>query len=323
MLYVQSEFEMISAAPMETAEEPKLCAPEPLSVGPVQSSDLLCPDLDLSVSNTPTRHVQVRFNLDPLRISSSPEPRTEHYTAGRKPSGGGSSERRRSQGSAHPWNGAELNSVLQQEVGEQRFERRIQDVSEQAFEGLVKTEPSLKATLQGKVTQMCAGELRKEKEEEISFDEQLMDGTELNTVLALRAEHHKEAEQTFNPKKAVREKLESSRVTKNQINRRAAQGLNFPRSQQLYHALVSVSLSRDQLISQALQDRPALSPPTASSANQPCEAPDALQFFRPDDMIRERPLLPGDHLPLPLARPVSRPAHTTFDLHHLHRLWES
>ncbi|XP_016107510.1 protein phosphatase 1 regulatory subunit 35 isoform X2 [Sinocyclocheilus grahami] len=151
------------------------------------------------------------------------------------------------------------------------------------------------------------------------------EGAELNSTLALRAELEEVASQVFDPEKAVKEKLRSSSLAKSHISSRAAEGLNVPRSQLLYRALVSVSLSREQLISQALQDRPALAPPIATLTNksQPLEAPDLLQFYSPDKMLRETPLLPGDRIPLPRPQPVPRPAHTTFHLHHRHKLWES
>ncbi|KAL0150030.1 hypothetical protein M9458_054689, partial [Cirrhinus mrigala] len=57
--------------------------------------------------------------------------------------------------------------------------------------------------------------------------------------------------------------------------------------------------------------------------SQPLEAPDLLPFYSPDKLLRETPLLPGDRIPLPRPRPVPRPAHTTFHLHHRHKLWES
>lgn len=251
---------------MEACVEPLVrAAPEPLRDERIQTAELLCADLDLSVSLTPERPAdrrqrQVRFNVDPVLITVNPEPRNNQSTGRKTPNRdkhGVESDRGWSRG--------------------------------------------------------CDG--------------QLTDGAELNTTLALKAELEEEAEQTFDAEKAVREKLQSSTLTKNHINSKAAEGLNFSRSQHLYRALVSVSLSRDQLISQALQDRPALAPPTASQTNKfsspPPEGPDILQFYSPDKMLRETPLLPGDRISLPRPRPVPRPAHTTFYLHRLHKLWES
>ncbi|KAI7794659.1 protein phosphatase 1 regulatory subunit 35, partial [Triplophysa rosa] len=99
------------------------------------------------------------------------------------------------------------------------------------------------------------------------------------------------------------------------------------RRQHLYRALVSVSLSHEQLISQALRDRPTLATPTSSQtaklSSQPLEAPGLQPFYNPDKLLRETPLLPGDHIPLPRPRPAPRPAQTTFHLHHRYKLWES
>lgn len=53
---------------------------------------------------------------------------------------------------------------------------------------------------------------------------ELQEGVELNTTLALRAELQEEAEQTFDPEKAVKEKLQSSTLTKNHISAKAAEG---------------------------------------------------------------------------------------------------
>lgn len=55
-------------------------------------------------------------------------------------------------------------------------------------------------------------------------DGQLTDGVELNTTLALRAELQEVAEQAFDPEKAVKEKLQSSTLTKNHISAKAAEG---------------------------------------------------------------------------------------------------
>ncbi|KAL1249176.1 hypothetical protein QQF64_020181 [Cirrhinus molitorella] len=258
-----------------SAEPHVRVAPEPLRVDPVRTTELVCPDLDLSVTLTPERpaerrHRQVRFNVSPQRSGHSekdpavitviPEPRNHRSTA-RKP---------------------------------QNKEKR----GRESDDGSVR---------------MASGELA--------------DGAELNTTLALKAELQEVENQVFDPERAVKDRLQSSSLTKNHISSKAAEGLNFPRSQHLYRALVSVSLSRDQLISQALQDRPAMAPPTASQTNkfpsQPLEAPDLLPFYSPDKLLRETPGLPGDRIPLPRPQPVPRPAHTTFHLHHRHKLWES
>lgn len=55
-------------------------------------------------------------------------------------------------------------------------------------------------------------------------DGQLSEGAELNTTLALRAELQEVAEQAFDPERAVKEKLQSSTLTKNHISAKAAEG---------------------------------------------------------------------------------------------------
>lgn len=249
-------------------------APEPFRVTPVQTTDLLCPDLDLSVTLTPERPAdrrrrQVRFNdashseSDPVIITVIPEPRNNQSATGN---------------------------------------------------------PQNKETNGHASGHGTAGQ-------SVAVDGQLTEGAELNTTLALRAELHEIKEQVFDREKAVKEKLQSSSLTKSYISTRATDALNFPRSQHLYQALVSVSLSHEQLISQALRDRPTLTPPTSSQtskfSSQPPEAPELPPFYNPDKLLRETPLLPGDHIPLPRTHPAPRPAHTTFHLHHQHKLWES
>uniref|UniRef100_A0AAR2IMU2 Protein phosphatase 1 regulatory subunit 35 C-terminal domain-containing protein n=1 Tax=Pygocentrus nattereri TaxID=42514 RepID=A0AAR2IMU2_PYGNA len=156
-------------------------------------------------------------------------------------------------------------------------------------------------------------------------DGQLEEGAELNTTLALRAELQQLKEAEFDSQKAVQEKLQNSVVTQEYIRVKAAEGLNFPRSQPLYRALVSVSLSHDQIINEVLRDRPALAPPTTSykSRPRPAEGPDLMTFYSPQQLFRETPLLPGDQIPLPRPRPEPRPAHATFHLHQRHRQWEA
>ncbi|XP_056589823.1 protein phosphatase 1 regulatory subunit 35 isoform X1 [Triplophysa dalaica] len=257
-------------------------APEPFRITPVQTTDLLCSDLDLSVTLTPERpadrrHRQVRFNVssqrsahsesDPVVVTVIPEPRNNQSATG--------------------------NPQNEETNGHQSGPGR----------GHVTGGPS------------------------VVSDGQLTEGAELNTTLALRAELREIEEQVFDREKALKEKLQSSSLTKNHISTRATDALNFPPSQHLYRALVSVSLSHEQLISHALRDRATLAPPTSSQttkfSSQPLEAPGLQPFYNLDKLLRETPLLPGNHIPLPRPRPAPRPAHTTFHLHHRHKLWES
>ncbi|XP_046725261.1 protein phosphatase 1 regulatory subunit 35 [Silurus meridionalis] len=158
-------------------------------------------------------------------------------------------------------------------------------------------------------------------------DGQQTEGVELNTTLALRAELQQLEEAEFNSQKAVQDRLQNSIRVQECVRTRAAEGLNFPRSHHLYRSLVSVSLSHDQLITEALRDRPALAPPTTSHytklRSSPAEGPDLLFFHQPYCVVREMPLLPGDHIPLPQLHPTPRPAHMTFHLLQRHRQWEA
>ncbi|KAF5885603.1 growth hormone secretagogue receptor type 1-like, partial [Clarias magur] len=95
-------------------------------------------------------------------------------------------------------------------------------------------------------------------------DGQLTEGVELNTTLALKTELLQLEKAEFNSQDAVRERLQNSTTVQECVRTRAAEGVNFPRSHHLYRALVSVSLSQDELIAQALRDRPVLAPPTTS-----------------------------------------------------------
>ncbi|XP_017342114.1 protein phosphatase 1 regulatory subunit 35 isoform X1 [Ictalurus punctatus] len=158
-------------------------------------------------------------------------------------------------------------------------------------------------------------------------DGQVTEGVWLNTTLALKSELLQLEEAEFNSKKAVQERLQNSTTVQECVRTRVAEGLNFPRSHHLYRALVSVSLSHDELIAEALRDRPALALPTAShhtkSHSPPAEGPDLLFFYEPHCVVRETPLLPGNRIPLPHLRPAPRPAHTTFHLLQRHRQWEA
>ncbi|XP_041708169.2 protein phosphatase 1 regulatory subunit 35-like [Coregonus clupeaformis] len=150
----------------------------------------------------------------------------------------------------------------------------------------------------------------------------LPEGAELNTTLALRAELDDMAGAEFNSQKAVQEQLQKSTRTKNSISARVTEGVNVPPSQHLYRALVSVNVEEEELISQALRDRLQLVPPTCSHGNKKEDGPDLQVFFR-GDLLREKPLLPGEEMTMPRPKPIPRPAHTTFDLYHRQTCWEA
>lgn len=149
---------------------------------------------------------------------------------------------------------------------------------------------------------------------------------QLNTTLSLKVALQQLEEAEFDSRKAVKDKLQKSVTVKESIRSRAAEGVNFRPSHQLYNNLVSVTLSHDELITQALRDRPALVPPAVNHSTKlnvpPPEGPDPLFFHEPHCIIRETPLLPGDHIVLPHPEPVPRPANMTFYLHQRQRQWE-
>lgn len=151
----------------------------------------------------------------------------------------------------------------------------------------------------------------------------LLDGAELNSTLAVRAELQQLQGVEFNSQKALQETLEKSATAKNKMNARVSEGVNVRPSQQLYRALVSISVEEELLISQTIRDRLLLVPPTRSHGNKlEREGPDLLQFYRADQ-LREKPLLLGEGLCMSNPLPSVRPAHSTFDLYRRHARWQA
>ncbi|CAN9505309.1 unnamed protein product [Ophioblennius macclurei] len=149
-----------------------------------------------------------------------------------------------------------------------------------------------------------------------------LERAELNTTLALKAELQSIQAAQFNSHKAVQESLQKSERTKNQINTRATEVVNVSRSQQLFTSLVSVDIQEDQLISQALQDRLLLASPPHCNDCRPSESPSLLTFMTPD-LLRQKPLPPEEGPVTCRTHPLSRPAHSTFDLYRRQRCWEA
>lgn len=69
--------------------------------------------------------------------------------------------------------------------------------------------------------------------------------------------------------------------------------VNVSRSQLLYTSLVSVDVQEDQLISQVLQERLMLAPPTRCPGHKTEDAPSHL-LFTPSFLIRQKPLPPEE-----------------------------
>ncbi|XP_062311123.1 protein phosphatase 1 regulatory subunit 35 isoform X3 [Osmerus eperlanus] len=147
----------------------------------------------------------------------------------------------------------------------------------------------------------------------------LPEGAELNSTLALRAELQELAGAQFNSQKAVQQQLKSSR-TRDNISSRATEAVNVPPSQQLYRALVSISVEEELLISNALHDRLQLVLPTRVIGCKKELGPELRVFVRAEQR-REKPLLPGLDQATPCPQPTTFPAHSTFDLYHRHACW--
>ncbi|KAI3360278.1 hypothetical protein L3Q82_014586 [Scortum barcoo] len=149
-----------------------------------------------------------------------------------------------------------------------------------------------------------------------------LERVELNTTLALKTELQSLQGAEFNSQKAIKETLQRSERTKNLINTRATEVVNVSRSQLLYTSLVSVEVREDELISQFLQERLLLVPPSRCHGNKATDGP-SLLLFRTSDLLRQKPLPteeePIDYKPRPSACPVD----STFDLFRRQSRWEA
>ncbi|XP_041857505.1 protein phosphatase 1 regulatory subunit 35 [Melanotaenia boesemani] len=150
-----------------------------------------------------------------------------------------------------------------------------------------------------------------------------LEEAELNTTLALKAELLSLQSEEFDSKKAIQETLRRSDRTKNLISARATEVVNVSRSQQLFTSLVSVSVQKDQLISQVLHGRLLLAPPPRSPpVTMTVEAP-SLLVFRTSDQLRQKPLPQEEEPAACQPGPMARPASSTFDLCRRQRCWEA
>lgn len=139
---------------------------------------------------------------------------------------------------------------------------------------------------------------------------ELLERPQLNTTLTVRTQLQSVQGSEFNTDRAVKQVLQRSDRTKNQINARATEEVNIARSRLLFSSLVSVDVREDQLLRQVMQDR--LLPPRPCSRAQ--DGPSLFPLMT-SDLLRQRPL--------PLLReetgaefhPLTRPACFTFDLY--------
>ncbi|KAF7201067.1 protein phosphatase 1 regulatory subunit 35 [Nothobranchius furzeri] len=142
----------------------------------------------------------------------------------------------------------------------------------------------------------------------------------LNTTLALKANLQSLQDAEFNSQKVLQETLQKSARTKSLINTRATEVVNVSRSQLLFTSLVSVDVQEDQLISQVLQDRLLLAPPPCCKDTKTTEGPSLL--FMTSDLIHQKPL-PLNEEPVCKRLPVPCPAYSTFDLYSRQKCWEA
>lgn len=98
--------------------------------------------------------------------------------------------------------------------------------------------------------------------------------------------------------------------------------VNVSRSQVLFTSLVSVDVQEDQLITQLLQDKLLLAPPSQCRGRRNTKGPSSL-FFITSDLLRQKPLSPEE---VPFSRKLSTsacPTHATFDLYRRQQSWET
>lgn len=148
-----------------------------------------------------------------------------------------------------------------------------------------------------------------------------LEKAELNTTLALKAELQSLQGVEFNPQKAIQATLQQSERTKNLISTRATEVVNISRSQHLFTSLVSINVQKEEFLSQALQDRLHLAP-SPNCQEKAAEGPSLLQFMT-SDLFRQKPL-PQEEEPISYRlKPSPWPSGSTFDLYNRQRRWEA
>ncbi|XP_041813323.1 protein phosphatase 1 regulatory subunit 35 isoform X2 [Chelmon rostratus] len=149
-----------------------------------------------------------------------------------------------------------------------------------------------------------------------------LEKVEPNTTLALKAELQSLQGLMFNSQKAIQETLQRSERTKNLINTRATEVVNVSRSQPLFTSLVSISVHKDELISQLLQDRLLQASTPCCHGNKAADSPLPL-FFMTSDLLRQKPL-PPEEAPVSInPRPLTHHVQSAFDLYRQQRRYEA
>lgn len=154
-------------------------------------------------------------------------------------------------------------------------------------------------------------------------DSGCLENAELNSTLALKGELMSLQETEFNLQKAIQQTLQKSGRTKTLINARTTEVVNFSRSQHCFNSLVSVSVQEDELLSQVVQARLMLAPRLfCCHDNKTAEVP-SLNNFTMSELFRKKPLPQDEELSKSNPFPVASPAGSTFDLYMRQRCWEA
>ncbi|XP_073351610.1 protein phosphatase 1 regulatory subunit 35 [Pagrus major] len=268
--------------------------PAPLPLSFSSSSLTCCPELNLSVTLSPSK-----MNMEPCPLKK----RQQRNHSGLKPRSRGQTGRRGNtevyfeEPLVRPQPGITLkkDTLPQQPIGTQRRSRGCHHAPRQRVE--------LPAAASNQ-------------------DPDCLERVELNTTLAIKAELQSLQGSQFNSQRAIQEILQRSERTKNLINTRATEEVNVSRYQLLFNSLVSVDVQADQLISQVLQDRLLLAPTPRCHENKAADGP-SLFLFMGSDLLRQKPLPPEEEPVNIQPRPLTRHGHSTFDLYRRQRRSEA
>ncbi|XP_005999850.1 protein phosphatase 1 regulatory subunit 35 [Latimeria chalumnae] len=150
---------------------------------------------------------------------------------------------------------------------------------------------------------------------------------EYNTTLALRQELQGLQQEGFDAKAAAVEQLKKSSVARRCLEGKIAEGVNFPRDQQLFCGLVSLEVPVDHVLSAAVQEKLVLtrtrSENKKDSSSSGTEGPNTMAFYNPSELISETPFLRVEGLPPLKLQPQVKPAAAAFDSYRKLNQWEA
>lgn len=98
--------------------------------------------------------------------------------------------------------------------------------------------------------------------------------------------------------------------------------VNVSRSQLLYNSLVNVDIQKDQLISQAVQERLLLAPHLCCHSSKEGDSPSHLIFLT-SDLMRQQPFSSEEGPAKSKLCPLPHSSHSTFDLYRRQKCHES